>query len=180
MEFIGERGDFAGNGERAKSTVVKLVRGTSGFDVTTKEPHKLIRLVLGLFRNTFVVVVGLDLLCMLEFCSKVSMDMLETLSKIMSSRDCVSFSDLGFERRMISEVGEEGSLFGGGILCVVEGELSDWKVVYPVVLLVGTVGTKVCFEGLVGTFSKSIGLGMVSCGQLVIDLEHCGEFFPEV
>ena len=97
MEFVGERGDFAGNGERAKSTVVKLVRGTSGFDVTTKKPHKLIRLVLGLFGNTFVVVVGLDLLCMLKFCSKFGMDMLETLSKIMSSRDCVSFSDLGFE-----------------------------------------------------------------------------------
>ena len=180
MEFVGERGDFAGNRERAKSTVVKLVRGTSGFDVTTKKPHKLIRLVLGLFRNTFVVVVGLDLLCVLEFCSKFGMDMLETLSKIMSSRDCVSFSDLGFERRMISEVGEEGSLFGGGILCVVEGELSDWKVVYPVVLLVGTVDTKVRFEGLVGTFGKSIGLGMVSGGRLVIDLKHGGEFFPEV
>ena len=146
----------------------------------TKEPHKLIRLVLGLFGNTFVVVVGLDLLCVLKFCSKFSMDMLETLSKIMSSRDCVSFSDLGFERRMISKVGKEGSLFGGGILCVVEGELSDWKVVYPVVLLVGTVGTKVRFEGLVGTFGKSIGLGMVSGGRLVIDLKHGGEFFPEM
>ena len=64
---------------------------------------------------------------------------------------------------MISEVGEEGSLFGGGVLCVVEGELSNWKVVYPVILLVGTVGTKVRFEGLVGTFGKSIGLGMVCC-----------------
>ena len=63
----------------------------------TKEPHKLIRLVLGLFRNTFVVVVGLDLLCMLEFCSKFDMDMLKTLSEIVSSRDSVSFSNLGFE-----------------------------------------------------------------------------------
>ena len=63
----------------------------------TKEPHKLIRLVLRLFGNGFVVVVGLDLLCMLEFCSKFSMDMLKMLSEIMSSRDSVSFSDLGFE-----------------------------------------------------------------------------------
>ena len=55
-------------------------------------------------------------------------------------------------------------MFGGGVLCVVEGELSNWKVVYPVILLVGTVGTKVRFEGLVGTFGKSIGLGMVSGG----------------
>ena len=140
----------------------------------------MIRLVLRLFRNTFVVVVGLDLLCMLEFRSKFGMDMLETLSKIMSSRDCVSFSDLGFERRMISEVGEERSLFGGGILCVVEGELGDWKVVYPVVLLVRTIGTKVGFECLVGTLSKSISLGMVCGGRLVIDLEHGGEFFPEM
>ena len=140
----------------------------------------MIRLVLGLFGNMFVVVVGLDLLCMLEFCSKFGMDMLETLSKIMSSRDCVSFSDLGFERRMISEVGKEGSLFGGGVLCIVEGKLSNWKVVYPVVLLVGTVGTKVHSEGLAGTFGNSIGLGMVSSGQLVIDLKHGGKFFPEV
>ena len=57
----------------------------------------MIRLVLGLFRNMLVVVVRLDLLCMLEFCSNFSMDMLEILSEIVSSRDCVSFSDLGFE-----------------------------------------------------------------------------------
>ena len=162
MEFVGERGDFAGNRERAKSTVVKLVRGTGGFDVTTKEPHKLIRLVLGLFGNTFVVVVGLDLLCMLEFCSKFGMDMLETLSKIMSSRDCVSFSDLGFERRMISKVGEEGSLFGGGVLCIVEGELGDWKVVYPVVLLVIDVNAEILLEYLVDALRLAIGFGMIS------------------
>ena len=66
---------------------------------------------------------------------------------------------------MISEVSEEGSLFGGGVFCIVEGELSDWKVVYPVVLLVGTVGMKVHFKGLVGMFSKSISLGMVSSGH---------------
>ena len=90
----------------------------------------MIRLVLGLFRNMLVVVVRLDLLCMLEFCSNFSMDMLEILSEIVSSRDCVSFSDLGFERRMVSEVGKEGSLFGRGVLCIVEGKLSNWKVVY--------------------------------------------------
>ena len=124
----------------------------------------MIRLVLRLFRNTFVVVVGLDLLCMLELCSKFGMDMLEMLSEVMSSRDSVSFGNLGFERRVIGKVGVEKCLFGGGVLSVVEGKLSDWKVVYPVVLLVETVGMKVHFEGLVGTFSKPIGLGMVSSG----------------
>ena len=69
----------------------------SEFDVTTKEPHKLIRLVLRLFRNTFVVVVGLDLLCMLELCSKFGMDMLETLSEVMSSRGGISCGNLGFK-----------------------------------------------------------------------------------
>ena len=140
----------------------------------------MIRLVLGLFRNMLVVVVRLDLLCMLEFCSNFSMDMLEILSEIVSSRDGVSFSNLGFERRVVGKVGIERCLFGGGVLCIVEGKLGDWKVVYPVILLVGTVGMKVRFKGLVGTLSKSIGLGMVSSGRLVIDLEHGGEFFPEV
>ena len=65
---------------------------------------------------------------------------------------------------MIGKVGVKKCLFGEGVLSIVEGELSDWKVVYPVILLVETVGMKVHFEGLVGMFGKPIGLGMVSSG----------------
>ena len=65
---------------------------------------------------------------------------------------------------MIGKVGVEKCLFGEGVLSIVEGELSDRKVVHPVILLVETVGMKVHFEGLVDTFGKPIGLGMVNSG----------------
>ena len=63
-ELIGKGRNLAVYGKRTKSTVVEFVRGTGGFDVTAKEPDKLIRLVLGSFGNMLVVVVRLNTLGM--------------------------------------------------------------------------------------------------------------------
>lgn len=59
-ELIGKRRDFTRNGKGTESTVVEFVRGTSGFDVTTKKPNKLIRLVVRCVGNVLVVLVGLN------------------------------------------------------------------------------------------------------------------------
>ena len=44
-ETICRLGDSVVNREWAKTAMIKLVRGTGGFDVSTKEPNQLIRLV---------------------------------------------------------------------------------------------------------------------------------------
>lgn len=61
-ELIGEGRNLAIDGKRTESTVVEFVRGTGGFDITAKEPDKLIRLVLRSFGNVLVVMVRLNTL----------------------------------------------------------------------------------------------------------------------
>ena len=50
----------------------------------------------------------------------------------------------------------------------------------PVVLLHSTEDPQVLFEGLVGSFTSSISLGVVCCADVLMDVqkaaEVCGEF----
>ena len=50
----------------------------------------------------------------------------------------------------------------------------------PVVLLHSTEDSQVLFEGLVGSFAGSIGLGVVCCTDVLVDVQEttevCGEF----
>ena len=90
-----------------------------------------------------VVVLRLNTLGMQEFSSKLGMDMLKAMGKVVSSRDSGAFSELGFEGGVKSEVGEEGSLFSRGILSVVKSEFSNREIINPIILLVRTVRTQV-------------------------------------
>ena len=113
--------DFKG----PKAKIVKLVRRTGGFDVSTEQPYKLIRLVIGGVKNMFVVIAGLNVLSMLKFSSKFVVDVVETLSKVVGSRNSVAFGDTRLKGRVIGVVGEEGCLFGRRVFGVVESELCD-------------------------------------------------------
>ena len=53
----------------------------------------------------------------------------------------------------------------------------------PVVLLRSTEDSQVLLEGLVGSFTGSIGLGVVRCADVLVDVQEaaevCGEFRRE-
>ena len=64
----------------------------------------------------------------------------------------------------------EWRLFGGcrwpGILCI----LGKREPCVPVVLLRSTEDSQVLLEGLVGSFTGSISLGMVRCADVLVDI----------
>ena len=50
----------------------------------------------------------------------------------------------------------------------------------PVILLCSTEDAQILFEGLVGSFTSSIGLRVIRCADVLMDIEKaakfCGEF----
>ena len=71
-------------------------------------------------------------------------------------------------------------MFGGRVLGVVEYKFGEWQIVYPVILLIRTVGTNVSFEGLICALCKSVGTRVVSSGVTKGDPELSSECFPKV
>ena len=46
----------------------------------------------------------------------------------------------------------------------------------PVVLLCSTENTQILFEGLIGSFTCSIGLRVICCADVLVDIEKAAEF----
>ena len=56
----------------------------------------------------------------------------------------------------------------GGVML----ELGSREEIKPTFVVVGTKDSKVCFDFLIGTFSLSIGLGVVGSGEFHVILEE--------
>lgn len=110
VKLVGKRGDTTKNGKGTEMTVVKLVRRTNGFDITSEEPDKLIRLVCQLFDDMEVEVFELNGLGMGKFCTKLSMNVVEMSCEILSSRDGGLLSELRGEGGVTGEIGKERGL----------------------------------------------------------------------
>ena len=98
-----------------------------------------------------------------KFGAKFFMNDVKTLSKVVSGRDVDIFREFGGKSGMVGIVGEERCLFGGRVFGVVENELCEREVVYPVILLVRTIGTNIGLECLICMLSKTIHMRMISC-----------------
>ena len=82
MEFVGSVGDGAVDWEWAKATVVKLVGWTGGLDVATEEPNEVARLKMRAVGDALVVIASLNILCVLELSTQLSVKMLETSCEV--------------------------------------------------------------------------------------------------
>jgi len=46
----------------------------------------------------------------------------------------------------------------------------------PVVLLCATEDSEVLFQGLIGSFARSVGLGVVCCAHVLFDMKKLAKF----
>ena len=46
----------------------------------------------------------------------------------------------------------------------------------PVILLCATEDPEVLFQGLIGSFARSVGLGMVCCAHVLFDMKKLTKF----
>ena len=74
----------------------------------------------------------------------------------------------------------ERGLFSGSVLEIIVGEFGKWQVVDPIILLIRTVRTKVCFKSLISAFRESVCSGMISGRSIELELELFREFLPEL
>ena len=56
------------------------------------------------------------------------------------------------------------------------GILSKWKPCMPIVLLIATEDAQILFKGLVGALTCSIGLRVICCADVLLDIEKMAEF----
>ena len=68
----------------------------------------------------------------------------------------------------------------GGVLSIVVCKLCQGQVRRPVVLLIVDKEPKIRFEPLIGSFRLSIGPGVVSCGNILLDAEYAAQLLHEL
>jgi hypothetical protein len=134
----------------------------------------LARLIVGRRKNMRIEVLFLLFLGVLKFRTKLSMDLVKTSCKIISSRNGRDVSKLGGKGRVIGIVGEEGSLLCQRMFCIIKNKFSKRKVINPVILLVRAVRAQVALKSLVGMLCEAVGMRMISCRKMCIDVETLG------
>ncbi|KAF9801510.1 hypothetical protein IEO21_10100 [Rhodonia placenta] len=176
----GVRGGMRMELEGTELAMVELVRGTCCLDVATQQPDELIARKWRRSSDMRVVGASLSILGFLELGAQLVMEAIESLRKIDGGGYRGVFREARFECGVETEVGEEGGLFCGRVLAIVESELGKWQVVDPIVLLVGCIGPEVLLKHLVCTLGQTICLWVVGRRGLVIYLEQSSEFFPKM
>jgi len=107
---------------------------------------------------------------MLQLSTKFFMDDRESCSEISSSRNSWMFSEDWFKGWVVSKVSKERSLMSRRIVKVVKSKFSKGEIVNPVILLIRAVCTEVHLQGLISTFCESVGLWVISCRGLQLNL----------
>lgn len=179
-KLVSSVGDGAFDREGTELAMVELVRGTCCLDVATQQPDELIARKWRRSSDMRVVGASLSILGFLELGAQLVMEAIESLRKIDGGGYRGVFREARFECGVETEVGEEGGLFCGRVLAIVESELGKWQVVDPIVLLVGCIGPEVLLKHLVCTLGQTICLWVVGRRGLVIYLEQSSEFFPKM
>ena len=116
--------DFSDDGIGSEAAVVEFERGTSGTDVPAKKPDELVGLI-GRGRNDMAIEIFLlFILRVLEFGAKFFVNEIKALGEVSGSRDSGIFREFGLECGMEGIIGEEGGLFGGVVLGIIENKFS--------------------------------------------------------
>ena len=108
-----------------------------------------------------------------QFSVKFIMYVVEMNGKFLSCWVICVHSNWGLERRVETHVGKERSGVCWGIHGIFEGELSKWKIIDPIVWLVGTKSSEIRLQHLIHFFWKTIRLWMIGCARCWLGSPEC-------
>lgn len=107
--------------------------------------------------------------------SEVCVEVLEVNGEVAGVAGGNFLLGMNGDVRVISLVGEEGGDAGGSVRSVVVGKLCEGEKTIPIVLLVGTIHSDVLLEGLVGALGLSVGLRVMSRGEVEVNTKEFAE-----
>ena len=81
---------------------------------------------------------------------------------------------------MVTFVSEERGNTSRGARSIIVSELRQREEFGPVVLLIIAIDSNVLFQGLICSFSLSVGFGVITGGEMELHIQSCSERSEEV
>lgn len=174
-ELIGMRTWLCDNGKGTELLFRKLGRRTCRGDVLCVDVHRAtdseIRIREALAVGDSLVALG----CMPDLNTEVLVDGVDVNSEITGAIGSEITFGVDGQIRIVSFIGKEWRQTSRRIWSVVVSELGERQQRLPVVLLVGTVTTKVLLERLVGALGLAVGLWVIARREMDFHVKELTE-----